>query len=507
MRRRFEHAGRYWTIEKINPQACEIRFGEIDGVERTITRTIDGDVAIDAMVAKQCSLGYVEVTPVKAVTAAIDRGTRWTRRFVDDTTGTTIELSVDDKLVVQRYGDKPPAVSIKQSHAEAVETVEKMIRTYIGNGFVLFETTAEPLAHELAYAPNAELEAACRATPADDATWGVYRDWLVAHGDPRGEYAALIAAGKPDDAKALIEPIRESLLGIHDEVAIAGARHGFPSALVIARDDPDGGIDFGEIVRDTLAKPIYAFVDAIQFGLAAFSDANDWRDTAEAVCASPIGVYVRELRFDRYEATDAELSWVPFGDFSTVWPRLPRLETLVIKAGAGGTLGAIELPELRRFELISTGLSHDEAVAIATARWPKLEHLSIWTGGGYRASATLLDLLPVFAGERLPALRHLGIVNSELVDGVVEALVGSPLLPRLTSLDISKGTLVSAAVLVENAAAFRHLSVIDVGENQLAPDELARIHNALPQARSAGQRERYDAQDPDDDGRFVAISE
>lgn len=443
--RRFTLGNRYWTIRQTNPTTCEIKFGTTGGPERAVTRPIASAAAIDEMIAKQLAQGYVEVT------------------------------SLD--TAPQRY-----EVELDEPDGDALPT--------------------------FAFAPNPELEAACRAAPDDAAAWAVYRDWLVSRGDMRGEYTALLAGGSTEAARALLEQHREALLGTFDEVEIMRSRQGFPLALEIAKDDPDGGNDLDEITRDVLARPLYVFVEALRFGLAGFSDANDWRPTAEAVCDSPLAPHLRELRFDDFDHEDSELSWVKFGDFSALWPRLPKLQTLVIKSGAGGKLGDVELPELRRFDRISGGLDRSELISIANAHWPKLEHLSIWTGSsGYGADTLPSDLAPLLAGDRLPVLRHLGIVNSELVDSVLDLLVGSKLLPRLHSLDLSKGILVDASFLVEHAAAFRHLRVIDVGENLLSPSEVARIHNALPHARVGEQREMYASDDDDDDARYVAVGE
>ncbi|HEY1548108.1 MAG TPA: hypothetical protein VGG28_09810 [Kofleriaceae bacterium] len=507
--RRFTLGDRYWTIHQTNANACEIKFGTTGGPERAVTRTIANADAIDEMIAKQLAQGYVEVTPVAAVTASIEPKRRWTRRYVDDN-DRRVTISIDGKHVIQRFDDDTPQVSKQDSAAEAKQLVERMIDTYYGMGFLLIEgeLVDEVAVPTLAFAPNLELEAACRASPDDDAAWAVYRDWLVGRGDLRGEYTALIAGGSAEAARALLETHRDAFAGTFDEVRVTRSRHGFPFALEIKKADPDGGNDLDEIVRDVLPRPLYLFVESLRFGLAAFSYANNWRPTAEAVCDSPIAPQLRELRFDDFDDKDSELSWIKFGDFSPLWSRLPKLETLVIKSGAGGVLGDIDLPELRRFERISGGLTRAELLSITNARWPKLEHLSIWTGSwNYGASSLPADLVPLFAGDRVPALRHLGIVNSELVDSVLELLVGSALLPRLHSLDVSKGVLADASFLVANAAAFRHLDVIDVGENLLSPDEVARIHNALPQARVGQQRDMYAPDADGNDARYVAVSE
>ena len=45
--------------------------------------------------------------------------------------------------------------------------------------------------------------------------------------------------------------------------------------------------------------------------------------------------------------------------------------------------GAIELPELRSFELRTGGLMKEDIRAICGARWPLLERLVVWFGDPY----------------------------------------------------------------------------------------------------------------------------
>src|ERR1700735_1832505 len=130
--RRFTLGDRYWTIHQTNPTACEIKFGTIGGPERAVTRSIASVVAIDEMIAKQLAHGYVEVTPIETITGSIAPERRWTRRYVD-ANGMRVELTVDDKLVIQRFDNNQPQVSTKESAAEAKQLVESMIHTYVGN--------------------------------------------------------------------------------------------------------------------------------------------------------------------------------------------------------------------------------------------------------------------------------------------------------------------------------------------------------------------------------------
>ena len=492
---------RFWTILDLGGNRCDITFGIVGGSPRSVTRTIDG--SIDAMIAKQLAQGYVEVSEPDAVIATIVPGRHWTRHFLRG--DRRIELTLAGDRVIQRVDKDPPQVSAHPSAAVARADVMQRIRAYTADGYVVREVTSAATTGDepVAYAHHAELLAACRAAPRDPAAAAVYRDWLIGQGDVRGELAAHVEAGAYDEASTLFARHRAALIG-NSPVEILHWRHGFPQEALICRRDDD---DLAALARDFAARPYAELVDSLKLGLAADRH-NDWGPAIAAIGASPLGAYLRDLRFD---ADGTMLSSVPFGDFSSAWRQLPRLETLVIDSGAGGTLGEIDLPELRHFARISGGLARSELASIATARWPKLEHLEIWTGSAdYGANTTVLDVLPILAGDRLPTVRHLGIVNSELVDELIEPLARSALLTRLRTLDLSMGIMAhtGARRLVEHAAAFRHLDLIDLGENHLAPSDLARIRAVLPRVIAERQRERYEEDEDDEDyGRYVAVGE
>lgn len=510
--RRFElrngNQRRFWTIAPLGNGRCDVSFGEVGGAARSLTRPIDG--SIDAMIAKQLAQGYVEVSDADEVIRTIEPGSRWAVRFARGKQ--SIEITLDGDLVVQRFDGGQPQLATQASPSQARELVQSMIRQYTADGFAVADATRAEASDDvvpLVLAANPALEAACRDAPDDPVPWGVYRDWLIAHGDARGELAAHMAAGADAEANALLAPRRDALIG-PDQISVTSWRHGFPRAVRLRQTDPDD--DLVGIARDLFARPFAMFVESLRVGLAAsVPHDNDWGRLIAAIADAPPTAHLRELGFDDFGSDDAELSWVACGDFSSAWAHLPRLQSLVIKGGAGAKLGEIVLPELRRFVRISGGLSRTELAAISRARWPALEHLEIWTGSGdYGADTTILDLLPIFSGEGLPTLSHLGVVNSELVDDVIPELARSPLLTRLRTLDLSKGVLahVGAARLVEHAEAFRHLTSIDLGENHLATSDLARIRAVLPRVTGALQRERYEVDEDDDDhGRYVAVGE
>ena len=219
---------------------------------------------------------------------------------------------------------------------------------------------------------------------------------------------------------------------------------------------------------------------------------------------------LRELRFDAYDSNDCELSWVPHGDLAFAWPKLPALELLHIRAGGSGNLGTLDLPRLRTFIRETGGLLREDVRAICRIPRPALEHLELWTGTtAYEGEVTLEDLAPILAGDHFPALRHLGIVNSELSDAIIPALVASRILRQLDSLDLSRGIFARAATtqLVEHARHFRHLASFDLSENVLVDEEIAELRAVLDNIITQDQRERED-DFPDDPGtRYVAVGE
>lgn len=354
-------------------------------------------------------------------------------------------------------------------------------------------------------ASDPALEAQCRATPDDPTPWQVYADWLMSRGDPRGEIAGLALGGKSTDARGAITT---HFADIADHIRYELV-WGFVRGVTIRRvDDTD---ELADLVERVLASPLCAFVESIACGLTSDDrETNDWGPTLAAIGAAPQARVLRELRFDAWDSGDSELSWVPFGDLSAGWTALPALETLVIKAGGGGTLGTLALPTLRHFTRISGGLSNAEVEAICRATWPQLVSLEIWTGHrDYGADVRLADLQPILDGRGLPRLGHLGIVNSELVDELLAALPRSRILPQLYSLDLSMGIAAATAAhtLVERAPAYRHLAALDLSENLLLEPELEQIRGVLDNVVAIEQRERDEDFPGDPAERYVAVGE
>jgi hypothetical protein len=357
--------------------------------------------------------------------------------------------------------------------------------------------------------PTLESEiVAARDPAAIKAAASVYADWLQQQGDVRGELASLFLAGQEDEAREWLAGNPTKLFGeldvkLESEVDELIWEHGFLRGATLKRASYESKTNLAVLTRAFLALPVARLVTELRFGLTGFESDNDWGPTLGAVAASAQAPQIRVLKFDAYTSEDSEISWTAFGDFSPYWPQLPALEELVIESGEGGTLGELALPNLKKLVRISGGLGEEEIQSITSATLPKLQHLEVWFGDrNYGAAGTALHLAPLFDGRAPKSLTHLGIVNCEFVQDVIEPLAKSPLLAQLKTLDLSKGTLMDedVDVLLKHADAFRHLDRLDLSENLLATRG-PEIYARLPHAKVDGQR--FDG----DDRRYVALGE
>ncbi|MGA4538629.1 STM4015 family protein [Uniformispora flossi] len=143
---------------------------------------------------------------------------------------------------------------------------------------------------------------------------------------------------------------------------------------------------------------------------------------------------------------ESEISWMTIGHLTPVLRAFPQLEELVVRGGdeAGDppALEPLRHEGLRKLTFESGGLSARVITTLGLCEFPALESLDVWMGiSEYGGDATADDLAELLSGVRLPALRHLGLMNSEIQDAVAAAVAGAPLTARLESLDLSMGTL------------------------------------------------------------------
>ncbi|MCX5746973.1 MAG: hypothetical protein NT062_31265 [Proteobacteria bacterium] len=328
--------------------------------------------------------------------------------------------------------------------------------------------------------------------PGDDdpASWHVYADGLAERGDPRGEVALLELAGDVVAADAAFARLAD--LGDLGDDARFTRRHGFAQALHVHSEQPGA---LAAIATRALALPVAATVRRVEVGLAR-PDGN-WTPVVNAIAASPIAGRLRALVFDasdqlvRNKLEDRRLDHAAMDDYwearaelleacapieldeATVWAPFVALEELTFDGPIRGQLGTLTLPSLRALVLRSDQL--DDLASLVGGPWPRLAHLELSFG----ASSTIAwpELLVDAA---FPALTHLALRDAP-DDDIVEALVASPLLERLTSLDLS-GTFTTRGVepLGAHAARFGHLATLELSRSHLTAAMVAALRARLP---------------------------
>lgn len=362
------------------------------------------------------------------------------------------------------------------------------------------------------FVENPALEAQVLSAPDSAEQARVFADWLQTQGDARGELAALFQSGRQAQAQEHLLQNADRFFGdldvkLDNELYDLDWAHGFLRGASLRRRNIDSNTDLGALTKSFLALPIARLVTKLRFGLAGYESDNDWSSTMEAIASSAQASQLKALLFNDYMSEDCEISWTAFGDFSSYWRSLPALEVFHLRSGEGGVLGDIELPSLKKFVRESGGLSREEIDSIVRAKWPRLEWLELWFGSeNYGAGGSVEAVQPLLDGKVPATLTHLGLVNAEFTQDLVEPLARSKLLGQLKVLDLSKGTLLDEDVeaLLRHAGAFKHLDKLILDEN-LLDSRTAELSAALPNV--SVEKQRFDEGYTDAENRYAAVGE
>jgi uncharacterized protein (TIGR02996 family) len=366
-------------------------------------------------------------------------------------------------------------------------------------------------------ASNAELEKAIYADPDSPDAYLVYGDWLQGQNDPLGELIAVQAALAADPSpklkaksKALLEKHEEDWLGeALGELKSNGEltctwRHGFLEKVAMGGDE--GGESSSTEAYAGLAKcRVAKFLRDLEINVLDAEDGNpDYGPLINQMAKLGLPPALRRLAFD---VKSFQISWASLGDLSKLYPQLQKLEELRIAIGKM-KLGKLDLPSLKKLEIITGGLDKATMKAVATAKWPKLETLVLYFGDdGYGGDCSAKDLAPIFAGQNIPNVKHLGLCNAHFQDDIARGVAGSKVLAQLHTLDLSKGMMgdEGAQAILDNAKGFAHLKQLDLSENYVSSAMAKKLKAALGKNVELDASSQGDADDPED--RYVQISE
>ncbi|WP_416905026.1 STM4015 family protein [Micromonospora echinospora] len=215
-------------------------------------------------------------------------------------------------------------------------------------------------------------------------------------------------------------------------------------------------------------------------------------------------LFLGEMTFE-----ECEISWIRHREITGLLEAYPALEVLRVRGADGLTLKPVRHEALRELAFESGGLPATLVRAVGDCDLPALTHLELWLGvEDYGGDATVADLAPVLAGERLPALRHLALCNAEIADEVAAAVATAPVVARLEVLDLSMGITTDAGVDALLAGQpLTHLLRLDLHHHYLSDEAAQRVVTRLPGVRV----DVSDRQEPDEDDdevyRYTAVGE
>lgn len=282
----------------------------------------------------------------------------------------------------------------------------------------------------------------------------------------------------------------------------AGLREAASNAWALRRewDDPPLVRTLDAFVADPRAPQVTAVV------VGMFTD--DYSHSSQAVIdhltshaarlPSLRALFLGDMTFE-----ECEISWIVHGDVTQLLEGFPLLEELGVRGGGDVGVRPVEHARLRRLTFETGGMPEGVVRAVCASRLPALEHLELWLGTpDYGGDVSVADLAPILAGDLFPSLRHLGLRDAENADEVAAAVARSAVVSRLTSLDLSLGTLSDEggrALLASPAVlGLRHL---DLHHHYLSVPMMAEL------VSTGVDVDLGDPQPPEDENRYVAVSE
>ncbi|MGW5224319.1 STM4015 family protein [Nocardia niigatensis] len=216
-------------------------------------------------------------------------------------------------------------------------------------------------------------------------------------------------------------------------------------------------------------------------------------------------IFLGEITYE-----EAEISWIQQSDVTRLLANFPALEELRVRGGEHLAFPPTTHDALRTLVVETGGLGGDVVRGIGASSLPALEHLELWLGvSNYGGDATVADLAALLSGERLPKLTWLGLRNSEIQDEVAAAVASAPVVARLSTLDLSLGTLGDeGATALLHGQPLTHLRILDLHHHFISASLQKRVIAALPGVTvDLSDAEVENDEENPADRRYTAVSE
>jgi hypothetical protein len=272
----------------------------------------------------------------------------------------------------------------------------------------------------------------------------------------------------------------------------------------LSYDEADKGKKITELLEAFYRDPNAAFVQELIIGVYDYYSDTDSSDVVESLVENQAKLpRLRALFIGDITYEEQEISWIQQSNVGPVLAAYPELEYFRVRGGNGLSLGELNHHSLKYLIVESGGLPPEVIEEVVQAYLPALEHLELWLGSeNYGFASEVAELNPILSGEHFPALKYLGLKDSEIADDIAIALQNAPVLERLEVLDLSMGTLsdAGAQALLDNPH-ITQLKFIDLHHHYISEDLIAKL-KALGIDIDLSEKQK------DDDGyRYIAVSE
>ena len=271
-------------------------------------------------------------------------------------------------------------------------------------------------------------------------------------------------------------------------------------------DGDDGAV--AEMLTAFINDPKINEIDSFVIGLWGAEDDDRPENLLQLLVDNKDKLqHIKGIFFGDITYEENEVSWIENCDHGPIFAALPNLEFYQVRGGNSLAFSTLDHQKLKKLVVQTGGLPKNVYKEISQANLPALEHLELWLGSEYYGfNASPEEVAAAYRGtteNHLPALRYLGLRNSEIANELAQQLKGDPILERIEELDLSRGLIgdPGAAALVDNPA-IKNLKKLNLQHNFIS-DEWAEKLNDL------GIKIDLSDRDPDahEDDRYITVSE
>jgi predicted DNA-binding WGR domain protein len=442
------------------------------------------------------------------------------RMFEHSDEGKFWEVWIDGANVFTRHGKLGASGQTKLKAGDAA-VMEKMIKEKVGAGYVQTggavasgpELDKKELKRHLGNIKSFE----------DTEAISVLSDWLQTQNHPWGELIALQAgaAANPKKAASLTKQAEKHLK--QNSPAILGAaangkhshfewKHGLLSRAVIGTP-----ADLQAMIKATksvLSQPAAHLVESVVLCpyRATFDTWRDWGGSTKRIVdpwtdlakvAAVIPDRVTKVGLGGWPAP-AAAGYVTMPAFSKVSSTFGHVTGLELTGWPPEKLGKLSLPKVTELAVRFARATGEALSALAGAKLPKLERLTVWLGGsssvvvddvyaaeewdednedklrypetfddsdleametgnsGIDCDVAAGDVTTLLSASFSPSLTHLEIGSPKWTPELLTAVVNSPLVKRLTSLTIAGGTIGDDHVRAFTKKGLSHVASLEI---------------------------------------------